>query len=81
MLDAVLGYKGNMASAKAARQVGEYNAKVAENEKILVQRATRQQEANLRKSDKCLHSHRQCLPINPCIVKMLDYFFLQVVWL
>ena len=50
MLDAVLGYKGNMASAKAARQVGEYNAKVAENEKILVQRATRQQEANLRKN-------------------------------
>ena len=50
MLDAILGYKGNMASAKAARQVGEYNAKVAENEKILVQRATRQQEANLRKN-------------------------------
>jgi hypothetical protein len=46
----VLGYKGNMASAKAARQVGEYNAVVAENEKVLLQRATRQKEANLRKS-------------------------------
>lgn len=46
----LLGYKGNMASAKAARQVGEYNAKVAENEQILLQRATRQKEANLRKS-------------------------------
>ena len=34
MLDAVLGYKGNMASAKAARQMGEYNAKVAENQAI-----------------------------------------------
>jgi len=46
----ILGYKGNMASAKAARQVGEYNAVVAENEKVLLQRATRQKEANLRKS-------------------------------
>ena len=46
----LLGYKGNMASAKAARQVGEYNAVVAENEKVLLQRATRQKEANLRKS-------------------------------
>ena len=46
----ILGYKGNMASAKAARQVGEYNAVVAENEKVLLQRATRQKEANLRKN-------------------------------
>jgi len=46
----ILGFKGNMASAKAARQVGEYNAVVAENEKILLQRATRQKEANLRRS-------------------------------
>ena len=46
----LLGYKGNMASAKAARQVGEYNAVVAENEKLLLQRATRQKEANLRRS-------------------------------
>jgi hypothetical protein len=46
----LLGFKGNMASAKAARQVGEYNAVVAENEKVLLQRATRQKEANLRKS-------------------------------
>ncbi len=54
MLDAVLGYKGNMASAKAARQVGEYNATVAENEKVLLQRATRQKEANLRKQSERL---------------------------
>lgn len=46
----LLGFKGNMASAKAARQVGEYNAVVAENEKVLLQRATRQKEANLRRS-------------------------------
>ena len=50
MLDAVLGYKGNMASAKATRQVGELNAQVTKNEKVLLQRATRQKEANLRKS-------------------------------
>jgi hypothetical protein len=50
IVSGVLGYKGNMASAKAARQVGEYNAVVAENEKVLLQRATRQKEANLRKS-------------------------------
>ena len=56
MLDAVLGYKGNMASAKAARQVGEYNAVVAENEKVLLQRATRQKEANLRKNSERLQS-------------------------
>ena len=40
ILKAVLGYKGNMASAKAARQMGEYNAKVAENEQVLIQRET-----------------------------------------
>jgi len=50
IVSGVLGYKGNMASAKAARQIGEYNAVVAENEKVLLQRATRQKEANLRKS-------------------------------
>ena len=50
IVSGVLGYKGNMASAKAARQVGEYNAVVAENEKTLLQRATRQKEANLRKN-------------------------------
>jgi hypothetical protein len=59
MLDAVLGYKGNMASAKAARQMGEYNAKVAENEQVLLQRATRQKEANLRKqSERLVGSQR-----------------------
>ena len=51
---AVLGYKGNMASAKAARQVGEYNAKVAENEQVLIQRATREKEQNLRKQSERL---------------------------
>lgn len=53
-IEAILGYKGNMASAKAARQMGEYNAVVAENERILVQRATRQKEKNLRKQSERL---------------------------
>ena len=53
-ISAILGYKGNMASAKAARQMGEYNAKVAENERVLVQRATRQKEKNLRKQSERL---------------------------
>ena len=39
----MMGYKGNRASAKSARQVGEYNAQVAENEAVLLQRATRDQ--------------------------------------
>ena len=51
---AVLGYKGNMASSKAAKQVGEYNAKVAENEQVLIQRATREKEKNLRKESERL---------------------------
>jgi len=32
MIDALLGYKGNQAAAKAARQTAEFNAQVAENE-------------------------------------------------
>ena len=55
----VVSAKGSMASAKAARQVGEYNAKVAENEKVLLQRATRQKEKNLRRqSEKLVGSQR-----------------------
>ena len=43
VLSGIIGYKGNMASAKAAKQVGEYNAKVAENEAILLQRKKTQE--------------------------------------
>jgi hypothetical protein len=45
---AVMGFKGNMAAAKAARQVGEYNAQVAENERVVLARAKRDEEASLR---------------------------------
>ena len=44
----MMGYKGNKAAAKSAQAVGEYNAKVVENEAILLARATRDHERNLR---------------------------------
>ena len=37
-LSGFVGYKGNQAAAKAARQTAEYNAQVAENEAILLHR-------------------------------------------
>jgi len=52
MLDAVLGYKANQAAAKAARQTAELNAKIAENEAILLQRRKTSEEANMRKSSE-----------------------------
>lgn len=44
----MMGYKGNMSAARSAQAVGEYNAKVAENEKVLISRRTREQERQLR---------------------------------
>lgn len=49
-----LGYKGNQAAAKAARQTAEYNAKVAENEAILLERAKVDEEKRLRQSSRRL---------------------------
>lgn len=49
-----LGYKGNMASAKAARQTAEYNAQVKENEAILLQRAKIEEENSLRQQSERL---------------------------
>ena len=42
----IIGFKGNQASAKAARQTAEYNAQLAENEAVVLQRAKIDQEAN-----------------------------------
>jgi hypothetical protein len=50
----VLQFKGNMASAKAARRVAEYNAQVTENEAILLQRRKVEEEANLRANSERL---------------------------
>ena len=49
-----LGFKGNMAAARAARQTAEYNAQVEENEAILLQRAKIDEENNLRKQSERL---------------------------
>ena len=43
----IMGFKGNRAAAKNAEAIAEYNARVAENEKILLQRAKVAEEANL----------------------------------
>ena len=45
----IMGYKGNMAAAKNAKAVAEYNAVVAENEAVLLAREKRDQEESLRK--------------------------------
>lgn len=45
----VMGFKGNRAAARSARQVAEYNAQVQENELVLLQRQKRDDEANLRR--------------------------------
>ena len=44
----VLGFKGNRAMARQARQIGEYQAQVEENNLVLTQRARAQQEASIR---------------------------------
>ena len=44
----VLGFKGNRAMAKQARQIGEYQAQDEENNLILTQRARAEQEASIR---------------------------------
>lgn len=50
----VMGYKGNQAAAKAAKQTAEYNAKVMENEAILQARQKVDEEANLRQQSERL---------------------------
>lgn len=54
MLDAIVGYKAQQAAAKQAKAVGEYNAKVAENEAILLRRKKVDEEANLRQQSERL---------------------------
>jgi hypothetical protein len=55
----LVGYKGSMASAKAARQTAEYNAKVKEQEAILLQRAKTEEEKNLRQQSERLISKQR----------------------
>lgn len=57
----IMGYKGNKASAKSARQVGEYNAQVAENEAVLLRRATRDHERSLRINSERLAANQRVM--------------------
>jgi len=50
----IMGYKGNQAAAKAAKQTADYNAKVTENEAILQARQKVDEEANLRQQSERL---------------------------
>jgi hypothetical protein len=56
---AVLGFKGNMNSAKAARQIGEYNAQMAENEMAVLSKQRSDKEVALRKSSRRLVSSQR----------------------
>ena len=59
VLGGIMGSKGNQAAARAAEQVAEYNAQVAENEAILLQRQKREEEATLRRqSDRLISTQR-----------------------
>jgi hypothetical protein len=53
-LGGVMSFKGQRAAAKSARQVAEYNAQVAENEAVLLARAKRDEEVNLRRQGEQL---------------------------
>jgi len=44
----IMGYKGNQAAAKAAKQTAEFNAQVAENEAVILRRRKVDEEANMR---------------------------------
>lgn len=47
----VMGFKGNQSAAKNARAVGEYNARIAENEKVLLRRKKIAEEKTLRENN------------------------------
>tara|TARA_R100001510_G_scaffold52149_1_gene52610 strand:+ start:3094 stop:3546 length:453 start_codon:yes stop_codon:yes gene_type:complete len=49
-----LSFKGNKASARAAQQVADYNAKLREQEAVLLAKAKADEEAQLRKNSERL---------------------------
>jgi len=58
-LGAIMGFKADQAAAKQAKLTAEYNAKIAENERVLLQRSARDEQARLRKgSDKLVSAQR-----------------------
>jgi hypothetical protein len=52
LLGGFLGYKGNQAAAKQAQATAEFNARVAENEAVLLARRKTTEEANMRKASE-----------------------------
>tara|TARA_A100000171_G_C2116308_1_gene138019 strand:- start:609 stop:1061 length:453 start_codon:yes stop_codon:yes gene_type:complete len=54
MLGGLMSFKGNQAQAKQVQQIAEYNAQVAENEKIVLAEVKADQEASLRKQSERL---------------------------
>lgn len=49
-LGSIMSFKGQRAAAKSAAQAAEYNAQVAENEAVLLQRKKLDEEKNVRNS-------------------------------
>jgi len=52
MIGDLLSFKGNQAAAKQAEAVGEFNARLAENEAVILRRAKVREESNLRKASE-----------------------------
>jgi hypothetical protein len=50
----VMGFKGNRAAARQARQVADYNAQVEKNNLVILQRARRDQELQVRRQGEQL---------------------------
>jgi len=58
-ITSIMGFKASQAAAKNAKLTAEYNAKIAENEKVLLQRSARDEQAKLREgSDKLVSAQR-----------------------
>ena len=53
-ISGILGFKGNQAAARTAQQTADYNARLAENEAVLLARATTAREAAVRRSAEAL---------------------------
>lgn len=54
VIGGIIGAKGMNNAARAAQRVAEYNAQVAENEAVVLQRAKVDEEANLRRQSNRL---------------------------
>lgn len=57
----MMGYKGNMAAAKNAKAVADYNAEVAENEAVVLARRTRDNETIVRQNSERLQGQQRVM--------------------